>query len=296
MQGDIATLKVSVQDTGVGIDRSGCAKLRSFQLFTKLRNSASDQLNANGTGLGLPLCHTLARKLGGAFDFQSTPGKGSVFWFTIEVRVVTAGANAAGLLQEDRMISRLEARTKGHTRKAGEVEPMWGSSVKAASSTTMLQGTGSAQVAGDVKRSTPSNSAIPRLQLLVVDDEKMILKVTRVIFQGTNVEISEAMNGEEALGLVRSRDFDCIIMDCNMPIMSGFECTREIRAYEQARGGTRRTPVIGHTANAETKYVTACTDVGMDVVVPKGGPRMKNTLTKTITQLSGIRIAKQIDS
>jgi signal transduction histidine kinase len=73
---DLATLRIGVQDTGIGINETDAKKLRAFQLFTKIRGSETDRLNANGTGLGLPICHTLAQALGGSFGFESIHGAG----------------------------------------------------------------------------------------------------------------------------------------------------------------------------------------------------------------------------
>jgi signal transduction histidine kinase len=70
-------LKISVQDTGIGISRIDMQKLKAFQLFNKLRNDESDRLNPTGTGLGLSICNKLALKLGGArLEFTSAVGQG----------------------------------------------------------------------------------------------------------------------------------------------------------------------------------------------------------------------------
>jgi signal transduction histidine kinase len=75
---DLTTLRIGVQDTGIGIDEADIKRLRAFQLFTKIRGSETDRLNANGIGLGLPICHTLASKLGGSLMFESKKGAGKV--------------------------------------------------------------------------------------------------------------------------------------------------------------------------------------------------------------------------
>jgi CheY-like chemotaxis protein len=122
-----------------------------------------------------------------------------------------------------------------------------------------------------------------------VDDDKLIVGVTVMMLEGTGVRITEAADGEQALVLVRSRAFDCVIMDCNMPIMDGIQCTRLIRAHEaeqaRTRNSTRHTPIIGHSANAQTQYEKACIAAGMEVLVPK--PCNKRTLLMHIARFSG---------
>jgi signal transduction histidine kinase len=72
-------LKISVQDTGIGISDIGVQKLKAFQLFNKLSDAESDRLNPNGTGLGLSICNKLAMKLGGArLELVSTVGQGKI--------------------------------------------------------------------------------------------------------------------------------------------------------------------------------------------------------------------------
>ena len=63
------------------------------------------------------------------------------------------------------------------------------------------------------------------------------------------VGVVHAVDGVEAVDLFRKRHFDAVLMDCEMPIMDGFEATRLIREYE-LRSSATRTPIIALTANA----------------------------------------------
>jgi CheY-like chemotaxis protein len=212
------TLKVCVEDTGIGIDAAGTKKLKKFQLFNKLMKPESIKLNPNGTGIGLSICHELARKLGGNLDFKSTPAVGSLFWFTVEAGVgVAPETKIQKLLVHD-----------------------------------------------------PLLSSEPATRLLLVDDDSTVRCAVKMMLKNTGIQITEASDGVEALVLVESEDFDCIFMDCSMPTMDGFECTRRIRTLEISRGG-RRTRIIGHTANSHKKHAADCAAAGMDLVVPKGG-------------------------
>lgn len=76
-----------------------------------------------------------------------------------------------------------------------------------------------------------------------------------------------AVDGEEALGLYDRNAYDCILMDCQMPKLSGYDATRAIRVREKASG--RHTPIIALTANALFGERDTCLSAGMDDYLPK---------------------------
>ena len=72
--------------------------------------------------------------------------------------------------------------------------------------------------------------------VLVVDDESSLRKVLRLSLAASGYAVEEARTGEEALGTVQERPFDLVLLDVNMPGISGFETCREIREVSPHAG------------------------------------------------------------
>jgi two-component system, OmpR family, KDP operon response regulator KdpE len=100
-------------------------------------------------------------------------------------------------------------------------------------------------------------------KILVVDDESQIRRVVRTTLASNGYEVSEAKNGEEALGLVRSNDYDLLLLDMNMPGKSGLEICREIRAI-----GSHPAIIMVTVRDSEADKVEAL-DAGADGYVTK---------------------------
>ena len=102
--------------------------------------------------------------------------------------------------------------------------------------------------------------------VLLVEDNTVNQKVARKYLEKLGVTSDLACNGCEAVEAWERSGHDLILMDCQMPVMDGFEATREIRRRE--RGG-RRVPIIALTANALASDRKTCLDAGMDEHLPK---------------------------
>ncbi|MBM3752530.1 MAG: PAS domain S-box protein [Acidobacteria bacterium] len=79
-------VRCEVRDTGIGIPVE--AQNRLFQSFSQVDNSTARKYG--GTGLGLAICRKLAEMMGGGVGLESTPGQGSMFWFSAELPVVAS--------------------------------------------------------------------------------------------------------------------------------------------------------------------------------------------------------------
>ncbi len=101
------------------------------------------------------------------------------------------------------------------------------------------------------------------MSVLLVDDNAVNRKVTGHFLKSFGCVFDIAVNGLDALGAAKAKRYDMIFMDCQMPVMDGYEATREIRKHEQAVGSVS-VPIIALTANAMSSDSDKCLDAGMD--------------------------------
>ena len=106
-------------------------------------------------------------------------------------------------------------------------------------------------------------SGMPRIRILVVEDNDVNQIVSKAMLENFNCEVVLAHNGVEAINAFSTQHFDLILMDCNMPVMDGFEATKHIRILEQ-KNKTTPIPIIALTAHAFEHIKQECIDAGMD--------------------------------
>ncbi len=115
-------------------------------------------------------------------------------------------------------------------------------------------------------------------RILLAEDEPMIRQMITLMLTRKGMQAETAGTGREALAKWEAGDFDLILMDLQMPEMSGVEATRAIRQKETA--GNRRTCIIGLTAHAHREIREDCLAAGMDQVLTK--PVQLNDLVSAI--------------
>ena len=105
-------------------------------------------------------------------------------------------------------------------------------------------------------------------RVLVVEDTFANRLVVEGFLKRLGIVFESAENGEEAFGRVCRSHFDLVLMDCQMPVMDGYEATRRIRKRE-ASEKLERVPVIALTAGAFSEDRERCIDSGMDDFLAK---------------------------
>jgi len=99
------------------------------------------------------------------------------------------------------------------------------------------------------------------LHVLVAEDNTINQLLATMQFEGLRCTSTTVCNGREALQALARQHFDVILMDCQMPLMDGYEATRRIRASETAG---QHIPIIAVTANAMEDERDAALACGMD--------------------------------
>ncbi|MDK2972450.1 MAG: hypothetical protein PWP23_2205 [Candidatus Sumerlaeota bacterium] len=113
----------------------------------------------------------------------------------------------------------------------------------------------------------PPRGTEPRI--LLVEDNLTNQRLMIYLLRKLGVTLCDlAVNGEEAIRSIESQEYDLVLMDCQMPVMDGYEATRRIRAHEQAHA-TGHIPIVALTAHALDGERERCLEAGMDDYVPK---------------------------
>jgi len=106
-------------------------------------------------------------------------------------------------------------------------------------------------------------------KILLVEDNPVNQIVARKILEKIGVDFEVVNNGQEAVDrLGKEHDFDIVLMDCQMPVLDGYQATSEIRNREKNEG-IKRITIIAMTANAMEGDKEKCLAVGMDDYVAK---------------------------
>ena len=113
----------------------------------------------------------------------------------------------------------------------------------------------------------PPVGAAP-LRILAAEDNPTNQRVLTALLTPLGAELTLVSTGREAIEAWRNGDWDLILMDIQMPEMSGVEATRRIRAAEAAAGGPR-TPIVAVSANAMQHQIDEYRAAGVDVHVSK---------------------------
>lgn len=117
----------------------------------------------------------------------------------------------------------------------------------------------------------PAGSGEPlpdRLRVLVVEDNTMSQKVIRGMLAKLGVRSDIASNGQEAIEAILHHRYDLILMDCEMPVVNGYDATKRIRAWERDHNRPR-TPVIALSAHILHEIRERCREAGMDAHLAK---------------------------
>lgn len=327
-------LQFSVRDTGIGLSKEQQSKL--FKSFSQADTSTTRQYG--GTGLGLAICKKLVEMMGGKIWVESESGKGSCFYFTVQLRkqveatplfrpniinelgpcrilviddnltsreilrmqlnnfgfqVTTAdnGKEALTLLEaEDRnkpydlvitdwqmpemngvevietiqkndfltsrpTIFMVTAYGRDASMKAAENVEISAFLTKPVTPSTLLDSIMTAKgkdlsiLTRTQRKKATSKDDVLRLAgalVLLVEDNAINQELAVEILESHGVRVDVADNGLEAIYALEKKEYDGVLMDCQMPVLDGYEATRKIRQDERFSS----LPILAMTANA----------------------------------------------
>jgi CheY-like chemotaxis protein len=111
------------------------------------------------------------------------------------------------------------------------------------------------------------NTPVSGERVLIVEDNRVNQQLVAKLLTKRGYAVSIVENGLQAIEAYKREDISLILMDCQMPVMSGLEATSRIRAIERATN--RHVPIVAFTANAMEGDRESCLSVGMDAYLSK---------------------------
>lgn len=179
-------IAISVADTGIGIPKNKLEDI--FKSFEQVDDA--DTRSYEGTGLGLAITKNLVELHGGNITVKSTPGKGSVFTFTLPISDEQAKVDKPGEIVN-----------------ISKYEPI-----------------GTDDALGEMQASDGG------YHILIVDDEEINQQVLANLLSMNNYTFTQMYCGRDALDRINSgKKFDMVLLDVMMPKMSGYEVCVKIR-------------------------------------------------------------------
>ena len=129
----------------------------------------------------------------------------------------------------------------------------------------------------DNKTISSNNIIDTNKKILLVEDNELNYEIAKTVLEEAGFRVDGASNGKEAVDKASNNTYDVILMDIQMPIMDGYEATKELRRLGN------RTPIIAMTANAFSEDRKKAKEVGMDAYISK--PIDVKTLVSTIMNI-----------
>jgi PAS domain S-box-containing protein len=247
-------LKFVVVDSGVGVSESQLPLL-----LTPMVQVTQALDGTSGAGLGLCVSKQLVELIGGQIGCQSEIDRGSTFWFTVPFTVVEPKP-----LQRPLQMPLPMPMPMPMPNCPPGVRPA-DKALKCSIASSEFE---IAKVADTLRVETESKFDLARFKILVVDDNPLVSRLTTLQLSSIGVEAAVAMTGEEAIEKARQTDFDLILMDVQLPDMTGFEVSNRIHQLEES-SGKKLSVIIALTGCSSDEDKEAAAASGMDDYLTK---------------------------
>lgn len=209
----MADIVFTIQDTGIGIDKSQLDKI--FAMYYQVQRD--DFQSATGTGIGLAICKQMVDKMNGNIKVNSQLNAGTCFEITLPVNISHQSPNVEELRVKD-------------------------------------------------------------LNILLVEDIELNVMVAKALLEKLGQHVSVAMTGQEAIDMAKEFTYDLILLDIQLPDMTGFDVARTLLEEDLVIG----TPMVALTANVIKKREEYLQN-GMDDVIAK--PVKKSRIIEVFNEL-----------
>lgn len=210
---------------------------RVFSSFYQVDGSVSR--SHGGTGLGLAISKKMIELMGGQILLQSTPGQGSTF--TISLPLTNQGAE-----NEDNVVKESQPQESQESQEIAE-------------------------------HSTVKNEPEKNIKIIVVEDNEINAELLLIQLGELGYSADTAKDGQVFLDMMKKNHYDLVLMDCQMPVLNGYDATKQHRKTESPDS---HIPIIAVTANAMAGDKEKCIASGMDDYITK--PVNTATLEKVI--------------
>ena len=230
---DRLVIRFEVEDSGMGIAQEDQALL--FQSYSQVnRVSRSTRVS---TGLGLAISQQLVKLMGGEMGVKSELGSGSCFWFDIPLAL----PDDVEIADKAIVLDLFNGELPGPHPTADEPLP--------------------GHIHPDQIR---SNGREAPFQVLLVEDNEINQNVMVEFLKKMNIFPDLAENGRAAIEKVQRNgsSYDLILMDCEMPVMDGYEAAARILKWQKTKGNPA-TPIIALTAHAMARHRELALESGM---------------------------------
>ncbi|CDW73961.1 pas domain s-box protein [Stylonychia lemnae] len=290
-------LNISVADTGIGIKSEDSQKL--FTLFGKL--DATSKINTSGIGLGLSICKKIIEMFDGSIQLDESYIHGCKFQFSLNAPIIVNDQNnyyleinqnfqstSLNKTFENSSFMKYDEESKlavEHDKECCDFQSSQTQTIDFVDDEIKMPIQHQPIfMKNEVQKKYCSCSTFK--DILIVDDNIFNLVTLEAILQlQLKLQVDKATNGLEAVTKVKQRyqdsanikcscnrqnGYKLIFMDCNMPVMDGFQATQQIRDFEkQLDLNIPRSYITALTAYTSDAFQQKCLDFGMDSFLTK---------------------------